>query len=412
MSEFEHIPGLDDADELGVESIAHGPTLPAHFYFHVPFCRSKCSYCDFCSVADADPQEVFAVFAGLETEVRRWAVAGFPGVVETVYVGGGTPSLHPGPVASLLAHVRSDLPLRPGAEITVEANPDSLSASTLETLLEAGVTRVSVGVQAFDDAVLRLLGRAHDARQARHVLALLSQAGVDFSADLMCGVPGQTMASWRESVEQVLDAGATHASVYPLAVEDGTSLSAAVSSGLVPEPDPDLAADMMIAADERFADAGLKRYEVANFAVPGHESRHNTAYWTGHSYAGVGPAAHGMLDAQTARAIGLTLPDSLGGREVERVRYANVSDVKGWLFGAQLELELLAHDSVVREDVMLGLRLTRGVPAAQVEAAGLSATLEGLAADGLVTLQSGRWSTTRRGWLLGNEVFGRVWAGE
>lgn len=386
--------------------------LPSHFYFHVPFCASKCAYCDFASATEDDFQTVLAVFMGLESEVRRWATSGLEGVLETVYIGGGTPSLYPAQVSSLLDRVKRDLPVHARAEITVEANPDSLTPVALEAMLESGANRVSMGVQALDDTVLRLLARPHDAKQARTALALLRDAGVEFSADLICGVPGQTMPSWRESIEQVLDFGARHVSVYPLSIEEGTPLSVAVSGGLVDEPDPDLAADMMLHAQTRLAEEGLVRYEVASYAVPGHESRHNTAYWTGASYVGAGPGAHGMLDVVTARAVGFEPPLLPSGRELTRLRYANTSDTRQWLFGTGIETEWLAEDAALREDAMLGLRLGRGISDALVLASGAGEEMESLAEDGLVVHADGRWRTTERGWLLGNEVFARVWGGE
>jgi oxygen-independent coproporphyrinogen-3 oxidase len=402
VSQSEHESEFDDAA---------GPSMPAHFYFHVPFCRAKCAYCDFNSFSGSDPQEVFAVFAGMESEVRRWSFSSLPGVIETVYVGGGTPSLHAAPVGELLSHVASTLPLREDAEITVEANPDSLTPFALEALLEGGANRISVGVQAFDDGVLRLLGRLHDSRQARAALAVVRDAGVSLAVDLICGVPGQSMASWAESLEQALDSGARHISVYPLAIEEGTPLEAAVSGGLVPMPDSDLAADMMLLAQSRLAEAGIARYEVANYAAPGHESRHNNAYWTGASYVGIGPGAHGMLTPPTARTVGLYFNPEAAA-DVARVRYANPGEVTRWLMAEPGDTELLTAREAAREDVMLGMRLTRGVAAPQVVAAGLASTLARLADDGLVTLAENRWRTTERGWLLGNEVFGRIWTAE
>jgi oxygen-independent coproporphyrinogen III oxidase len=389
-----------------------GPGMPGHFYLHVPFCRSKCAYCDFASVAGCNADTVFAVFAGIEAEVQRWALSALPGVVETVYVGGGTPSLHAERVGRLLALLAATLPLRDEAEITVEANPDSLTKAALEALVTGGANRISVGVQAFDDGVLRLLGRAHDARQARAALALVHGAGVELSVDLMCGVPGQTMASWAETLEEALDAGARHVSVYPLSIEEGTPLSADVAGGTMPAPDPDSAADMMLLAEKRLGEAGIVRYEVANYAVPGHESRHNTAYWTGRSYAGIGPGAHGMLSPDVARTIGLDLGDDADALDIARVRYANRADIETWLTGERFDMELLSGPQAAREDVMLGMRLSAGVRDYSVTAAGLDGVLMGLAEAGLVEHIDGRWRTTQRGWLLGNEVFGRIWAGE
>lgn len=402
-----------DAIGSGIEEFGEmdGPSIPEHFYFHIPFCRSKCAYCDFASYSGCDTQTVFAVFSAMEAEVRRWSLSALPGVIESVYVGGGTPSLHPAPVGQLLENVAAELPLRRDAEITVEANPDSLTPAALEALVEGGANRISVGVQAFDDSVLRLLGRPHTARQARQALELVADARLRLSADLICGVPGQSMASWVESLEEVLDSGARHVSVYPLTIEDGTPLAAAISGGLVAEPDPDMAAEMMIVAETRLAASGILRYEVANYAAPGFESRHNTAYWTGKSYAGIGPAAHGMIDATTARTIGLYFGEE-SREEVARVRYGNPVDIEQWLMGYPAEIEVLSAPSARREDAMLGLRLRAGITDQLAQSAGVEGALAQLNAEGLVEHVAGRWRTTDRGWLLGNEVFRRVWEGD
>jgi oxygen-independent coproporphyrinogen-3 oxidase len=380
-------------------------------YVHWPYCAAKCPYCDFNShVRDAFSETRWSDAILSELDFVAGLQSARPNVA-SVFFGGGTPSLHAAPVGHLLANVRRELHVRDGAEITVEANPDSLGAVALEALLEGGANRISVGVQAFDDGVLRLLGRAHDSRQARAALALVREAGIELSVDLICGVPGQSMASWAESLEQALDSGARHLSIYPLAIEEGTPLAAAISGGIVAEPDPDIAADMMLLAETRLAMAGIARYEVANYAAPGHESRHNSAYWTGSPYVGIGPGAHGMLTPETARTVGMYLVDLLAG-DVARVRYSNPGEIARWLTGAPCDIELLSAADAAREDVMLGLRLVRGVRAVQVSAAGLDEVLESLAADGLVELREGRWRTTQRGWLLGNVVFRRVWAGE
>lgn len=404
MSSRGDSPGTDDAAEM-----AHGPRLPAHLYIHVPFCRSKCSYCDFASMPAPPPALVAGTFAGMEAQLSQWAGCGLSGVLETVYVGGGTPSAWPAPVAALLRTVRELFVVHAAAEITVEANPDSLDATSAAVLAEAGATRVSVGVQSFDDRVLGFLGRRHDAAAARRACAAARETGAALCVDLMCGVPGQGDASWRDSLEQAVEAGATHVSVYPLAVEEDTPLAVAVAAGLAPEPDPDAAAGMMVAAEEILQGHGIVRYEVSNHAVQGLESRHNTAYWTGRPYLGVGPGAHGMLDAETARALGV---EGAEDEDVARVRYRNAADVDDWLLGRGDRAELLGRGEAAREDVMLGLRLARGVPFRQAVEANVTEVLEDLAAAGLVELAGSNWQTTRRGWLLGNEVFSRVWAGE
>ncbi len=414
-----------DLAESGI-GIALGPQLPAHVYVHVPFCRSKCSYCDFCSVPEPNERLVAAVTRCIRSEIRRWGESSLPGVVDTVYVGGGTPTVVLESAVEILAAAERHLPLRGGAEITVEANPESLSADAARRLRDAGANRLSLGVQSFDDSVLRVLGRAHDARTAVDAARAATGAHLDLSVDLMCGVPTQTISSWQETLDHALRTGASHVSVYPLSLEEGTPLAVACDAGLVAEPDPDVSADMMILAEETLTAVGLDRYEVANYARPGFESRHNMAYWTGRSYLGMGPSAHGMLDAATARAVGLA--DSLGSGRAEvdmppaaRVRYQEPIDIDQWLFGTKEEVEVLSAEEAEREDVMLGMRLRVGVSVDRVQGAGLDRALEELEDVGLVERVStlgdpgsarARWRMTRRGWLLGNEVFGRIWSPE
>lgn len=394
-----------------------GPSMPAHLYIHVPFCASKCAYCDFASVAGASDDVVRGVFTGIRSQLRRWATTGLSGVLETVYFGGGTPSRYPEEVIGVLDFVREHFSVRDGAEITVEGNPDSLDSEVARAFAGAGVTRVSVGVQSFDDGVLRVLGRRHDAQAAWEACSAVREAGLDLSVDLICGVPGQSITSWSETLARAVASGACHVSVYPLSVEDGTPLQVASDTGLLDEPDPDTAAEMMILAEATLGRYSLGRYEVANYAEGReHESRHNTAYWSGSQYIGAGPGAHGMLDAQTALTVGL-----LGSNDepAARVRYANARDIEEWLVGKGDSAEPLTAEEAAREDVMLGMRLVRGVPWMQVQAAGLTSVLERLAGQGLVELVSDavsrpgpNWRTTQRGWLLGNVVFSSIWAGE
>jgi len=394
-----------------------GASLPAHLYLHVPFCASKCAYCDFASVAGASGDLVRTVFTGMRTQVTRWSLAGFAGVLDTIYFGGGTPSLHADEIVRLLDHVRDHLLVQIDAEITVEANPDSLTREVVRKFAGAGVTRISVGVQSFDDGVLRVLGRRHDSRAAWDACRLVTAAGLDLSIDLMCGVPGQSITSWSETLARAVSTGAHHVSVYPLSIEDGTPMQVAIDAELLGEPDSDLAAEMMVLAENTLGYHSLGRYEVANYAEDrAHESRHNTAYWLRRQYIGVGPGAHGMLDRETALVAGLLEFDD---QTTARVRYANASDIDEWLVGAGDTQEQLTAEQAAREDVMLGMRLVRGVPAAQVEAAGLTRVLESLEEDGLVEREcdsisnsGSNWRTTRRGWLLGNEVFSRIWMGE
>lgn len=395
-------------------ALGDGPRLPAHLYVHVPFCASKCDYCDFESVAGASDELVSAVFAGVRNQASQWVASGLDGVIETVYVGGGTPSLFAEQVARTLARIMRTFVVHAGAEITVEGNPDSLGGETVRVLSDAGATRVSVGVQSFDDGVLRVLGRRHDAHRAEVACEAVVEAGLALSVDLMCGIPGQTLTSWMETLRRAVETGAGHVSVYPLSIEDGTPMQVGVSAGLLEEPDPDVAAEMMVLAEEFLGYHGIARYEVANYARRGAESRHNSAYWTGRPYLGIGPAAHGMLDVATARAVGLVAGDV--DADVARVRYANAAGLDEWLTLRGDSIETLTAEEAAREDAMLGMRLVRGVSAEHVTAAGLDGALASLVADGLAERvgegSAARWRTTRRGWLLGNEVFSRIWLAE
>lgn len=311
-------------------------------------------------------------------------------------------------LAGLVDGLASHIGFADGAEVTVEANPDSLDDTLVALLAEAGVTRVSLGVQSFHDDILRLLGRAHDASRALAAAKAVRGWNMALSVDLMCGIPGQSTGSWVASVEHAISTGAEHISVYPLSLESGTPMAAEVLLGRFPEPDPDVAAEMMTLASDILIREGFERYEIANYARPGYESRHNTAYWTGREYLGVGPGAHGMLSAATARAAGFVVPD-----DIARVRYAVACDLEAGLqLAPQADLDLLDADDAAREDVMLGLRLSRGVSRTLVELAGVREVLERLARQGLVALVGNRWRLTDRGWLLGNEVFSAVWAGE
>lgn len=390
-------------------AVQAGAALPSHLYVHVPFCASKCDYCDFASVAGAHPDTVELVFAGIRSELTAWSRAGLPGVLDTVYVGGGTPSLHPDHVSALIEFITETFIVRSDAEITVEANPDSVDPGTVAQLRAAGATRMSLGVQSMSDSDLRLLGRRHDARAARIACDVIVDEGLDLSVDLMCGIPGQTVDAWIRSLDAAVATGAVHVSVYPLSIEDGTALQVAVDNGLVPAVDEDAAASMMEIAEESLARRGFERYEVANYAAHARfRSRHNRAYWTGRQYMGVGPGAHGMVDGGVGCAVGLvhSVPHD------SRVRFWAAGDVDRWLMGDGGGIEILTPREAAREDAMLGMRIREGIADELARRAGVRDVLTELAARDLVVYRDRRWTCTPRGWLLGNEVFSAVWGGE
>ena len=392
--------------------------LATALYVHVPFCVSKCAYCDFASAVGDERWHTPYVDAVLYA-ADHWSSYDVLDDVASLYIGGGTPTLLGAELVRLITGLRELAGLRVGAEVTVETNPETTDQRGIAALAAAGVNRFSLGVQSFDDAVLGTLGRRHSVACAVAAADVLERSGQRFSVDLICGVPGQSTASWRESVERAIATRAAHVSVYPLSIEEGTPLARAIDEGRMSEPDPDAAAEMMELASALLGTAGLDRYEVANYARPGEESRHNSSYWTGLAYLGLGPSAASMLPPISFAPIAASEGWEAVPEGAARCRFATTSDTAEWLrnpLRAPAETEYLTARETAREDVMLGMRRSVGVPAEEVAAAGLGAVLESLAVSGLVELARGetgeRWRPTARGWLLGNEVFGRIWSGE
>jgi putative oxygen-independent coproporphyrinogen III oxidase len=414
--------GVTAAASSGLAALAADaatPPEPVSLYVHVPFCVSKCAYCDFYSQAGGEGKYSAFVDAAL-FEAGHWSHYDLLDDVPTLYIGGGTPTVLGDDLVRLLRGLTETVRLRPGAEVTVETNPETTEAVLIAALMEAGANRFSLGVQSFDDEVLRTLGRCHDAERAREATRVLRDSGTPFSIDLICGVPGQSDASWDATLEEAVSCGARHMSVYPLTLEEGTPLEVAVRAGKVPAPDPDEAADMMLAAEVALAAAGMPRYEVASYAQPGHEARHNLVYWTGGSYLGVGPHAASMLAfgqyRRAAEGEGWALPpaDAPAPARARFTREASLDDYLRTPLAAPGAVEFLTRDEVAREDAMLGLRTTSGIPQVEAESAGVSGVLADLAKKGLVRAIKGpggeaRWRTTEQGWLLGNTVFGAVW---
>ena len=315
-------------------------------YVHWPFCRSKCPYCDFNSqaVESIDEQRwqaallrELAYFAG-ETRERP---------VSSLFFGGGTPSLmQPETVAALIAEVRRRWPAVDDLEITLEANPTSAEAGRFQAFREAGVNRLSVGVQSFDDRALDFLGRGHTAAEARAAIDLAAKCFRRFSFDLIYGQPGQTVAAWRNELSEALSAAGEHLSLYQLGIEPGTEFHRAG----IRETDEETAAALYDGTQNLLAAAGLPAYEISNHARPGGECRHNLGYWLGGDYLGIGPGAHCRLtgDGQTEAAHRLGKPESWLAA-VERDGHGTAKRV------------LLGPRERRDEVVMMGLRLTQGI---------------------------------------------------
>lgn len=356
-------------------------------YVHIPFCVSRCAYCDFATRAtSADAPEVAAYVEDLVMQMRRKGKGGELADIETVYFGGGTPS-HLGTryLTQLLYTLGLSMHLTPDVECTVECNPESLDVNLVRDMWALGVNRLSIGVQSFDDGLLRVLGRAHDSDDARRAVCAAQDRFENVSIDLMCGLPGQTEEMLRASLREAIDLGVKHISIYPLTIEDHTPFAKMVARGQMEEPDEDTEATHMQIAADVLEKAGFERYEVASYARPGYESRHNTAYWTGVPYLGLGASATTMTQNAERRM---------------RMQDGQVTDD-------------LNANQMAAEDLMLGMRMSRGVGVDQVERAAallpdalaVFAELESL---GLVKREDARFKPTIAGWLCGNELYGRI----
>lgn len=312
-------------------------------YLHVPFCRRKCGYCDFCSFPDTTPAVRDAYADALIREMRAYAPLTRDVTVDTVFFGGGTPTmLTRGQFARLLAGIRESFCLSPGAEITCEANPAAADLSLVADLRELGVNRLSVGVQSFSDPELAALGRLHTAAEAYRFLSGLRGAGYDrFSLDLMYAIPGQTPESWQHTLTTALSLSPPHLSAYSLKVEEGTPFFARRDALNLPDADGD--ADLYDACVARLTAAGYNHYEISNYAAPGCECRHNLHYWREEPYIGLGVAAHSFF----------------GG-----YRYGCDRDLAAYLrreFHPAPHGEAILPATKEYEAVMLGLRLREGI---------------------------------------------------
>jgi oxygen-independent coproporphyrinogen-3 oxidase len=373
-------------------------------YLHVPFCRVRCGYCDFNTYTATElrgvKQSDYASQAVLEVESagRVLTLSGVPArPVSTVFFGGGTPTLLPvGDLTRMLHAVRDQWGFVPGAEITTEANPDSVDAAYLQGLADAGFTRVSFGMQSAVPRVLATLERTHDPERVPLVVRWARDAGLDVSLDLIYGTPGETITDWRTSLEYAIAQAPDHISTYSLIVEEGTKLARQIRRGDVAQIDDDTQADFYELADELLGAAGFHWYEVSNWATDAaHESRHNLAYWRSHDWWGVGPGAHSHV----------------GG-----VRWWNAKHP-----AAYAERVLAGHSPAVGretldaetrevERVLLRSRIRTGIPISSLTEHGRH-QVAGLIADELVNARAaigGNLELTLRGRLLADAVVRRI----
>jgi len=394
----------------------------AGVYIHIPFCRSRCSYCDFATgmyQSEIAERYVGALVKEISVGVglvpaRDGQPRGLPlqnetGILEavdTIYFGGGTPSLlSTEQVGRILSAVKDRFELIDAAEVTLEINPgdggiDAESRrETMRAWRHLGINRASFGAQTFDDRELKLLGRTHDSEDVRKTFALLREAGLaNINFDLIAGLPGQTMAGWKRNLNEALKLQPEHLSLYLLDVHEGTPLADQINRGMRPKPDDDLAAEMYATMIESVCAAGYEHYEISNFCLPGFESRHNTKYWTGEPYYGFGNSAHSYDGA--------------------RRRWANVRDAAKYVDAIEhngsliVDRTTLSEEETRSESIFLGLRLMKGIDLQTYESRfgrslreEYNGELDRLRAAGLIEIDGELLRLTTRGALLSNEVF-------
>ena len=375
------------------------PVKPLGLYIHIPFCKSKCIYCDFYSLPRAEDRMDRYVSA-LCRQLAEIAQRTTAHTVDSVYLGGGTPSwLGEKRLRHILKTVKKHYHLSRDAEITLEANPDSAGDwRALRSLRRAGMNRLSLGVQSADDGLLRTLGRPHTFAQAEEAAAAARRARIrNLSLDLIYGLPGQDLTGWKDTLERAAALEPEHLSCYGLKVEEGTPLWDMQEK--MDLPDDDAQADMYLWTVERLRALGYEQYEISNFARPGRASRHNMKYWTLCEYAGFGPGAHSDLGD---------------------VRYAYLPSLDTYCAGVEAGVSVLESSEHIPprerdiEYVMLGLRLTQGISRQEFENryrlpfAPIQSVLERFRATGHAALVGGRWRLTPEGFLVSNQIIGQA----
>ena len=369
--------------------------MAGYLYIHIPFCLKKCIYCDFYSVSDSK----FIIGAYMtalckELEMRKE----YTGKLGGIYIGGGTPSiLKEKDIATIMDKIRSTCHISAAAEITSEANPGTLTESGIKGMLNAGINRISIGVQSLRDKELSLLGRMHDAAEAIAAVTTARKSGFgNISLDLIYGIPGQDLVSWKRTLEKIVSLHSEHISAYELTPEKNTVLYEQLEKGRLHLPDEDEVAEMYYTAIDILTEAGYKHYEISNFALPNLQCRHNLNYWDRGEYLGIGAGAHSFLNGR---------------------RISNICDVRQYIHDVELgtspiaEETLLTRREEIEETLFLGLRKTDGfdielIPADITEH--LKEALDDLSHQGLLDLSGGHIKLTRKGLIICNSVIVRL----
>ncbi len=386
-------------------------TEPIGLYLHIPFCTAKCGYCDFNSYAGHE--HMIPSYADtLVKDAALWREAVGDRIVETVFFGGGTPSLNPvEEMAKILVGMRETFNIDAHAEIALEANPGSITAEYLRGLREIGFNRLSIGVQSFDDEELVALDRIHTAEDARAAYAAAREAGIaNVNLDLIYGLSEQPLEAWQRNLESALALGPEHLSLYALTIEDGTPLARDVARGRVKAPDPDMQAEHYEWTQDRLAQAGYEHYEISNWARPGFRCKHNLVYWENREYLGLGAGAHSFLNG--VRFSTVLLPN----RYAELVDESVAAQVAGG--GAMLHMigaETVTPELSMADTLILGLRLNDGVDIrafARRYGRGVDAVYGDVITEftgyGLLERTETHLRLTPRGRLLSNELFQRL----
>ena len=348
------------------------PNSGMGLYVHVPFCKTKCPYCDFNTYQGIE-NLIEPFLPAITSEITCWGDALAHPPVKSVFFGGGTPSyLPPGDIERILVAIQSSFQVDPTAEISIEANPGDLDEAACAGILNQGVNRLSIGVQSLDNDLLNLLGRRHQASEAVEAFQSARQAGFDnVNLDLMYGLPNQSMKQWQKTLSSLIELTPEHISLYALTIEEGTPMHRWATEGKIPEPDSDLAADMYQHAREVLAEAGYHHYEISNWSLPDRACEHNLVYWENGPYLGVGPGAHSRLgdyrfwtvlsprDYNTKAA---TWAD-LGSRslaDLVETALQGIPTLGGW--------EHLSLETTCSETMFLGLRLLDGLNLSEASA--------------------------------------------
>ena len=404
--------GTDNLPTKTIPTRSHPPETDIgaiSLYVHIPFCETKCPYCDF-NTYTAIESLMPSYISALKTEISLWGShLGRPRVT-TVFFGGGTPSYLPAAdIESLLKHIRTYCDLDISGEISLECNPGDVTRDKLSSYLDSGVNRLSIGVQSFSDSLLHLLGRRHTSSDAIHSYQLAIESGFEnVSIDLMYGLPNQTPQDWRTTLEIAREMEPAHLSMYCLTLEDGTPMKKQVQIGTFPSPDADLAADMYMMCDETFSHPDYRHYEISNWAKPGNESVHNLTYWRNESFLGIGPGSHSYINGH--RFWNIKPPREY----ITRLKPCHMEPTQSTIPNIPVidEIEPIDRKMEIAETMMMGLRLDTGICIDQFSARfsvtptkHFGSIISELESNGLVEQSSNFIKLTAKGRLLGNEVF-------